>query len=269
VKKNKLIAIFIMFMSYQVNTYCTETKKNSECLSSREFITSLNFLRSKPELGLNEKNSLNLAEFISSGCTGSAERFIKTLNLLTNAEIPSTMALPVAKRISQAEDQDSDNFQAIFKKVYIEKFFDLPAEKSLTFAEELTGKMDKDSSKMIDDFNVLSEFCLSRNGLDLGLKNCADIIFKVLTKTKNVNAKIGKEYLDLFNFLTANEKGPKLSSLKAIEEAGKVIEFGPAGITNFIQGYQFAISEKGLKSGVKEALEVGNKMASFTFKKTN
>jgi hypothetical protein len=255
------------FLIFSQGVYAESNIKTEECLSTREYITTLKFLNKKVELGLNEKDKLALADFVSNGCTGAAERFIKTLNLLIEAEVPSNNALPVAKEISQGSDKGAENYQAIFKKVYVETFFDLPAKVSLEFANELTGPMEKESSKMIEDFNILSDFCLNRTGLDLGLAKCSDLIKNVLGKTKNLNITIAKDYINLFDFLNSNEKGPKLSSSEAVSTAEKIIIYGPVGASNFIEGYQFSLSENGLKSKIPAAISFGQKMAAKTFKK--
>ena len=120
---------------------------------------------------------------------------------------------------------------------------------------------------MIDDFNILGDFCLSKNGLDLNYEKCSQFIFNVLTNTKNSQEKIGKSSIDFFEYLVRDEKGPKMSATKALTEIEKTVEFGSNGFANFIQAYAFAISTQGLNYSNESSLKFAREMAIKSFKK--
>lgn len=257
----------ILLSSISLYTFAETDKPTQECLSTREFVTTLNFLKSKKELSIEDKKAVEIASFVSNGCTGAANRFIQTTSFLIDAEIPSNQAIVVAKNISQENDMVFNNFLSIFKKIYIEKYFDLPATKSLKMATDLTVKMKKDSSKVLEDFNALGEFCLNRNGLDLGFEKCSNFIFTILIKSKDINVSISKPSIEFYDFLVKEEKGPKLSTLKALTQIENIIEFGANGILNFNQAYSFATNADGLNIGTEPALKFAEEMAHKSIKK--
>jgi hypothetical protein len=260
----KLIACFIVL---SLNTYAEEKKVKEECQSTKEFITTLNYLKNKKEYGIEEKKSIEISSFVASGCNGAANRFIQTMNFLTDAEVPTNLALVNAKNVALENDQVYNNFVTIFKKIYVEKYFDLTAAKSLKMASELTVKMDKEPSKVLEDFNTLGDFCMGRNGVDLGYEKCSEFIFKTLIKSKDLNVSIGKQAIEFFDFLTKEEKGPKLTVANALLEIEKVVEFGPNGMTNYRDGFSFALNNQGLNYGNIEAMKFAYDMAYKSFKK--
>ncbi|MEK6624968.1 MAG: hypothetical protein AABY86_08370 [Bdellovibrionota bacterium] len=234
------------------------------CLSTREYITSLNYLREQKSLGLEEKDSRNLADLISKGCTGAAQRFIKIINLLIKAELPSKLAISTAEEICNKSDQVAENFAQIFAKVYLEKFFDLPATEALRLARNLALQLERKAIKVLEDFTILSDFCLSRKGLDLPFTQCLSLIEKVLPQGREQEDSIARAFVKLFEFLTSEEKGPKMATNKALDEAKKTIAHGPNGVENFMLAYLFATNPTGLGLPYIQAIEFAQKMAGRT-----
>lgn len=265
--KNSQIVIFVLLLLAATGLKAQDTKGSENCQSTKEYVTTLNYLKAKKEYGLEDKKSQEIAHYVSSGCNGAAGRFIQTMNFLTDAEVPTNLSLQHAKIISQESDIIYSNFVTIFKKIYVEKFFDLPAGKSLKIAGDLTAKMDKDAKFVMEDFDALGDFCLGQKGLDLGYDKCSDFIFNVLTKTKNISSTIHKAAIESFDFLVKEENGPKISVIKALAEIEKISEFGNSGFSNYKEAYLFGSSEKGLNLKNGEAMTFAADMARKTFKK--
>ncbi|MBI2520710.1 MAG: hypothetical protein HYV97_09840 [Bdellovibrio sp.] len=262
----KQIILAILFANFIGLVVAADEAAQRNCLSTREYITSLNYLREQKSLGLEEKSARNLADIVSKGCTGAAQRFIKTSNLLIQAELPSSLAISTAQELSGQSDQVADNFAQIFAKVYLEKFFDLPASEALRLARNLALLSERNPSKVLEDFTILSDFCLSRKGLDLPLTKCLALIEKVLPQGRDQEDSIAQAYIKLFEFLSGQEKGPKLATLKALEESTKTISYGPNSLENFTQAYLFAISPTGLGLSYMQAVDFAQKMAARTVK---
>lgn len=260
---NKIVIALAMV---SLNVFAIETTPQIDCHSTKEFITTLNYLKGQKEFGIEEKKAIEISEKIAAGCDGAANRFIQTLIFLTDAEVPSKLAITSASNIALKTDQVFNNFTTIFKKIYVEKYFDLSASKSLKMASELTLDMEKDSSIVIEDFNTLGDFCLSSNGLDLGYDKCADFIFNTLQKSKTLNISISKDAIEFFDYLVKENKGPKLTVLNATTVIENTVEFGPTGVSNYKEAFNFASSTSGLSLSTKDSLKFANEMAKKTIK---
>ncbi|GAB4021399.1 MAG: hypothetical protein Fur0010_24420 [Bdellovibrio sp.] len=258
------MALFLSLISSSL--YSQEYWSNA-CSASKEYITTVNYLRDHKEFGLEDKQIREVADAVSLGCTDSALRFAKVMDLLVQASLPSHIALEEAKRLSQKTNAESDNFIAIFRRIYLEKFFDLSANDALALAKKLTFEVERDHVRVMNDFNILSDFCLERKGMDLSLLKCAEIIGKIIPKGEDNSNSIAKSFLELIEFLTLDEKGPKITLLKAIEITESVLDHGARATDNYILAYKFAINEKGLAIGGNEAMSFAQNMASRSIKK--
>lgn len=260
-KKSGLI--FLSLLSIQVFA----EEKNLppvDCSSTKEFITTYNFLKDKKELELKEDKIFEISKSVSKTCTDGAKRFIQSLDFLIDAEIPSKNALLTAKDLAGKSNTVVDNFYNIFKTVYVEKYFDLPAEKALKISTELTFNLDQDPNILIEDFKNLAEFCTEEQGVDLSYATCSDFIHKVLMNSEKFKGSIAQNVILTFEFITTDEKGPKLKVPQALKEIEEISKFGNQSFSNFKDAYEFAISEKGLNLKEDKAISFAKEMAAFT-----
>jgi hypothetical protein len=256
---------YVLFsLLISANIFSLEIKK---CDSSKEFITGYNYLKDKKELELPVKSIFSHAKEISTNCTGSANRFIQTVNFLIDAEIPSNDALKKGKAISALSDQHLEAFLSIFKKIYVEKYFDLSAIKSLKIASELTESAKKSPAKILADFEKLGEYCMGKEGLELGFEKCSDFIATTLSNSNEYDESISESVISFIDFLTKEEKGPKLPINQALIETEKTAMYGISGFNNFREGFIFSFSEKGLGLGLKESLDIGRDLSKNAIKK--
>lgn len=260
-------SIFIISTTLTIAAHAEEIKVIDNCTSTKEYITTQSYLKDKKEYSLDDKKIAEVATIVSGGCTGAASRFIQTMNFLIDAEVPANQALAYSKTIALEEDVIFNNFVSIFKKIYVEKYFDLTTAKSLKMASELTAKMDREPKVVLEDFNTLSDFCMNEKELDLGYDRCADFVLKTLVNSKNIKTSIGKNSLEFFDFLVRDQQGPKISTLKALEEIEKISSYGNIGYLNYKEAFVFASSEKGMNLKNDEAMKFSYDMASKTIKK--
>lgn len=257
----------ILFISLFSSAVYSQEYWLNACSASKEYITTVNYLRDHKEYGLEDKQIREIADTVSSGCTDSALRFVKVMDLLTKASLPSELALSEAKRLALKSNAEGDNFVSIFRRIYLEKFFDLSANEALNLAKKLTFELERDHLRVMNDFNILSDFCLGRKGMDLSLSKCAEIIGNIVPKGEDNSNSIAKSFVDLIDFMTMDDKGPQMTLLKAVDEAAKVLEFGSRASDNYVLAYRFAISEKGLALPGAEASKFATNMASKSIKK--
>lgn len=232
------------------------------CSTSKEYITTLNFLRDHKEFGLEEKGIQSIADNVSKGCTDSALRFIKATDMLVKASLPTATALEEGQRLAVKSNAEAENFVTIFKRIYLEKFFDLPASDALSLAKKITVELERDHIRVMSDFNELSDFCLNRKGLDLSLKTCSDMIGQIIPKGEDKAPSIAKAFVDLVEFMTVDSKGPQIPLKKAIDESIAVLDHGSRAADNYILAFKFAISEKGLAMKNTDAMAFSSTMAS-------
>ena len=236
------------------------------CSTSKEYITTINFLRDHKEFGLEEKSLQSIADNVSKGCTDSALRFIKATDMLVKASLPTTTALEEGQRLAVKSNAEAENFVSVFKRIYLEKFFDLPASDALALAKKITVELERDHVRVMSDFNELSDFCLNRKGLDLSLKTCSDMIGKIIPKGEDKAPSIARAFVDLIEFMTVDSKGPQIPLKQAIDESIKVLDHGSRAADNYILAFKFAISEKGLSMKNTDAMAFSATMASRSVK---
>lgn len=250
------------------NLHAEETKaKVIECKSSKEFITTFNFLKNKKEFELDEKSMLSVAQKVSLGCNDSANRFIKILNNLLEAEVNSKKAIEIAIKVANEDNFYSENFLDIFKKLYVEKYFDLPVDKALQYTIELTPKMEKEPKKNLEDFNLLTSFCMGKNELDLTVEKCALFVKNTLISSKDFNNTIAKDAISFYDFLVKDDKGPHMKTMEALKTIEETVKYGPTSFANFQETFSFAMSPNGLSKDNSTALKLAKEITSQSFKK--
>src|SRR5690606_17686225 len=80
------------------------------CQSSREYVTTLEYLRAQKSLGLDETKMREIALHVSAGCTGAAKRFTKAYEILVKAEASATTSLEIAKELAQKPEIYAQTF---------------------------------------------------------------------------------------------------------------------------------------------------------------
>ncbi len=256
---------FIFLLLISTTLVAEEKNPNLEkCTSTKEFITTYNYLKDKKEFELKDDKVIELSKAVSKTCTDGAKRFIQSIDFLVDAEIPTKSALNTAKDLAGKSNTVVDNFYNIFKTVFVEKYFDLPADKALKISSDLTFNLDQDPKTLIEDFKKLAEFCTEEQGADLSYTVCADFIHKVLMNSEKFKDSIALNVVSTFEFLTTDQKGPKLKVPQALKEIEEISKYGNHSFDNFKDAYEFAMSEKGLNLKEEKAISFAKEMASYT-----
>ncbi len=255
----KLIALLLLF---SVNSLAkgVALKAPQTCLATREFVTTLEYLREHREFSLSETNAQALSHKISSGCTGASKRFIKVTNTLVKAGVPTQRSMEIATRFSDGSDEASTAFLMIFTGAYVENLLDLDVSQALTIALELSEAGSADAKLLEKNFNTLVEFCVAKKSLDLPLVQCAQLGARVMKNGAALGFPVARDFIEVYRFLTEDKK-VNLTSGEALKVAEEVTKHGPEATKNFIAAFEYAVSKKGLDRNVKEAVEFGTTMA--------
>lgn len=231
-----------------------------ECLSAREYITTLEFLKAHDEFAIRNKNAQKLADQVSMNCTGASKRFVLITNILTKAKLDSATALKVAQQFASKDDVATQSFIQIFKYSYLKKYLDLSVRASMKLGLKLSLDLSGNVEKTTKDFKNFARFCVDYSKLDLPKAKCAVMAVRVASSGNQFKGSVTDKFISLYNYLR-KDMSPSISSFRALSISEKVVTSGPLAVENFIQAYEYAISEKGLKLGVTEAIHFAKKMA--------
>jgi hypothetical protein len=260
--------LVIISLTFSVNLFAKE-KEGKElsqgCLSSREYITTVNYLRKSKEFKLDEKQIRSIADKVSLGCSEASKRFIMITNLLVKSSLDSKSALEIAIKFASKTEAEVRTFIYIFKRSFLKNYLDLDIRTSVNVALTLSDKFDGDQKNSQETFNEILRLCGSRNGLDMPNKKCAELAANVAKKGESFKESVGKKFVHLFEYLVSRS-GPNLPSFEAVKIAEELIGFGPTVYTNFLHGYKFAISKSGLNLSRNQSIEFGKKMAMRSVK---
>jgi hypothetical protein len=237
--------------------------RESGCTSTREYVTTLEFLRAQSSFSLSEKAAREIAETVSKECGGAARRFIRVTSVLSKAELGSKDAVKAGLAFAARADVEADTFVEVFQKAFLKDYLDLDLASSMRMAYSLTTQFEGDVMAVRNDFFRILEFCLSSNGLDLPRPRCGEMAASIARKGQGYSGGIGAPFIQAFEFLKS-DKGPKLATADALKLAEQLVASGPGASENFILGYRYAVSKKGLDLAGKDAIAFASQMAERT-----
>lgn len=243
-----------------------ELRKQS-CLSTREYITTIRFLREKQEYGLSEKEMVLIADQTSMGCSGASQRFINVLSLLTKMGIDTRSSVKTALAFTDKKDKFAKVFIKIFRHVYDTKYLNQDIQTSLKISLDIVMGYTENVDKALKDFRKLVGFCLKDTSMGLATPKCAYLASEMTLLGKNYPSSIAKPFIELVYFLQNDKNGPSLDRNSSIKLIRQVIKYGPVSVRNFKEAYAFAMSKKGLSLGLKGSLNFAKKMAERSVQK--
>ncbi|MEK6704416.1 MAG: hypothetical protein AABZ06_01370 [Bdellovibrionota bacterium] len=242
--------------------HASEPKKSLylRCTTSREFITTLEFLRNQDQLQIHEQQAQQIATKVTDGCTGAAQRFISVAMAMIQSGFTSPDAVKLGVEFSAKSDVETNTFLTIFKKAFLAEYLDLDIRSALKMARALSMEFTGNASEVFDDFDKLLEFCAGAKSLDLPRPECGTFAVRLARQGETWSGGIAKPFIEAFEFLRS-ESGPELITSDALKLAESLLAAGPDGPINFIQAYKYAASRKGLKMDRKSAIAFARQMA--------
>jgi hypothetical protein len=238
---------------------------SNECESTREFVTTLQYLRDNSALSLGEPEARGLAEKVSGGCTGAADRFISVVKTLGVAGLGGREAAQIAVRYARASDEQAETFLSVFKHAFSSDALDLDLRLSVDVASQLSSGFNGSSLQAKEDFERFVDFCLAQEKMNLPRPTCAPIAAKLTKKGEAYGKSVFPSFERLFEFLKS-EKGGGLTANDVLRTTESVVELSPSAADNFILGYRFGVSKQGLGLSAADALAFAKRMAAKTAK---
>lgn len=269
-------AIVLFFCVILVSSSCSSRRKNNVaketapqpttdlvCKSSREYITTLEYLRDKKAFALSEAQSRELALKVSGGCTDASKRFIETTELLVKAEMDSRKVFDYSLKMALASNEASQTFHKVFKESFVQDLLDLDLLVALDTAYQLSFDFTGNYSDLSNDFNYLVRFCVDQKSLGLPIKECAQFATRIARIGSQIKSPVSETFRKGFEFLTRPDKSnlPTVDALKTLE---RILPFGVQGLENFTQAYDYATKEKGLAMPIKQGIEFALVLTSKT-----
>ena len=269
-------AIVLFCCVILVSSSCSSRRKNTVaketapqpptdlvCKSSREYITTLEYLRDKKAFALSEAQSKEMALKVSGGCTDASKRFIETTDLLVKAEMDSRKVFDYSLKMALASNEASQTFQKVFKESFVQDLLDLDLFVALDTAYQLSFDFSGNYSDLSNDFNYLVRFCVDQKSLGLPIKECAQFATRIARIGSQIRSPVSETFRKGFEFLTRPDKSnlPTVDALKTLE---RILPFGGQGLENFTQAYDYATSEKGLALPIKQGIEFALVLTSKT-----
>lgn len=235
------------------------------CETTKEFITTFEYLRQHKELGLDDKIAQSTAHEVAKGCTGAAQRFVKTFELLLKAEAGPRSSLRVAVDLANETDNYADTFTEVFTKSFLAEYLDLDYNTSFDLAKSLSVEYKGNPKIAARDFNELVKFCSEEKNVGLSKPRCGVIAGRIVKKAERFQVRIADEFQKLFRFLTAEEKGPSAPIGLALQIAEDVVSHGPEAPDNFISAYEFSVNKKGLDLAARDSIQFAKSLSQWTY----
>lgn len=233
------------------------------CRFSREFITALEFLRAHPHFEVNEKQARQFAEQVAEGCTGAAQRFIRTFEYLNKVEAGVRVALQVGIEMARQSDAHVETFIEIFQHSYLQTHLDLDLQSSLKIARTLSTDYRGNVRVAAQDYVGLTQFCVDPKQVGLSIAQCATYAVQMAKAGEIYPGGVMREFKDFYGFL---REQPTLAMNigEALQVAEEVVGQGPVAIENFKLGYRYSLDEKGLGLTARQSLAKALEMAGRT-----
>lgn len=231
------------------------------CSSTDEYIRTLTFLRESKEVVLPETTARLVAEKVSRGCEGAAERFQHVLLLLKGVGVSDPKSLELALRFSNAPPDVQRNFTVVFSRAFLNEFFDYDYTTALSLALALSKDYDGDPAQLRDDFIYLTDLCKDSKTIDLPIRVCAEYAVKVARLSAVYPQGIRAHFGDLYKKLR-EDRDFGMDIKTALDVTYKVLKHGPRAHDNFMNAYAFAMKDKGLALDRTQALAFALKMAA-------
>jgi hypothetical protein len=236
--------------------------KKRLCHSTDEYIKTLKYLRETKDFGFREDAARKIAEIVSGGCDGAANRFAQILILLKTVGMSERRTLEMALEFAKASPDVQKNFLEIFTKAFLTEFFDYEFPKAMNLAFELSRDYKGDPARARADFIALVRFCKNSKSLDLPMSFCADYSIEMAKLSQFYKHGVSTVFLELFKDLR-NRKEFSLDVKTALEISHGILKNGPLAPQNFMKAFDYATKE--FEYDKKKALEFAAKMANHSF----
>lgn len=263
--KTSLLMTLILWASQSFGISFIGSKKNEkylDCHSSREFITSVKFLKAEEVYPEHSDKVKELALQIMEGCVGATQRFKDVFLTLDKAGFPRAKTVEVALEFTKHSDAQAKSFCLTFQKAYLKKYLDLTPADALKLARSMAAGIDKKVSIASDDFEKAVAFCINNRKVDLPKRYCAERAIALAQYADRYGESLFGDFKDTY-FWFLKSFGKDISAPKAIEQALKVVSYGPKSSENFIRSFEF-VKKSDMLASKTDQVELALRISSMS-----
>ncbi|NCN40600.1 hypothetical protein GW916_05055 [bacterium] len=243
-----------------------EQDRFRDCSSSKEFLTSSEFLKKERIFPVHSDEIQNLSLKIIEGCDGSAQRFIQVFTTLDKAGFVRKKAIETALMFTKKTDVQAKTFCLVFQKSYLKKYLDLSAADAFKLASDMIQIEDGATSPAASDFEETVAFCVGDRRLTLPKKYCASQAIQLAKISGEYGESLFDDLKDLVLwFIERNEKD--FPAPKAFSQAFEIVKFGPRAKDNFLKTLKYLNGESGPKMKPDEAFQLALKVSQLSTEK--
>lgn len=228
------------------------------CPAAREFIATQKFLTAKSEFKLDAKEIESIAQRVSSGCKGAAQRFASTVTLLSASGLGLHNALESGIELSAKNDNLARGFRQVFGHCYLKEHLDLDLLNCLKVANWLS--LDEESAFQPDNFVKAVKTCTKDTGIQLSHSRCAKLAIRLAKVPFNSNTYSAADtFKSMFGFLTG-DSGPKVGTIQAVKLAEFLASHSPSSADNYQVAFAFAKRNRDIRRAHRFALALAKKL---------
>lgn len=232
------------------------------CESTKEFVSTLEYLRKQKNFSLPESEIFKTALKVSENCNGASLRFQKMLDVLVSTGVDHSHALKFSVQYSQEDTASVEAFLSLFQGLVLEKKFNLPYYDAYQTAKYFAESAKGNKTELKKDFLGFLSFCFEDpNGTMLSLDQCRNLSIKYLELHKHYPNGVFKEFKSLFTFLR-DQKHTGLPIAQALTLTHEVLLNGPGSQKNFMDSYNYGLQKLNLSA--EQALSLSMKLASYS-----
>lgn len=232
------------------------------CPSAKEFITTLEYLRAHTEYAIGEEAARKTAAQVAVGCEGAAQRFVRTVQILSMAGLSARDAFREGIDLSGRTTAEAETYITVFVAAFNRDGLDLDLASSVRIARSLATEFDGDPLAVRQDFDELVAFCVGRKELNLPRPLCAEFAARMARHGQAFSGGISGPFLDTLAFLSSDPRGPGLATHEALRLAERLVATGPTVPENFVQAYRYAVAKGGLDLASQQAFAFADSLAS-------
>lgn len=247
-----------------------KSKKNEkyiDCHSSREFITSVKFLKAKEVYPEHSDEIRKLSLKIMEGCSGAAQRFKDVFLSLDKAGFPRSKTIGIALDFTKRSDEQTKSFCLTFQKAYLTKYLDLTPVDALKLAQSMAAGVDEKVSVASDDFEKAVAFCVNHKKVDFPKKYCAEQAVILAQHADRFGESLFSDFKEAY-FWFLKSLDDETSVPKAMEYALKVVSHGPKSKENFIKAFDF-VRKSAMLSNKSDQIDLALKISSMSHLRKN
>lgn len=227
------------------------------CDSTPEFVKTLKYLRSTKDFKFSEEHVRRIADQVSKGCNGAAERFQRILALFSKIGVSERRSLDMALEFAAYSPDVQKTFLEVFTKSFLSEFFDYEYEKAMRLAFELSRDYKGDPAIAREDFIALARYCKDSKSLDLSMLFCSSYAVQIAKLSQYHQNGVFKPFVDVFTDLR-EKRELSLDAKTALELSHGILKSGPKAPRNFFEAFELASNDLGLdkKKAIEFALNI-------------